>query len=254
MKKFKSLASTLIKKKNLVLTITVVTAISLGILTGCGAYTNSNAKGDPLMPSTTVESVVETEDETETTTQKPEETTTQKPDEAKDEKTERQNQDADPTEATTQETNDTKPSTQHTNQSTEPTTQAHVHNFKSETYYTTETQTIHHDAVTHTVHHDAITHQETTYTTETQDVEHSGYACSCCGSCYESRSAAQNCCGVGYSDWIWTTTETVQVPYTETVVDQAAYDETVTDKPAWDEKVEVQVAHTREVCSCGATK
>lgn len=248
------------KKKNLVITITVVTAISLGILTGCGAYTNSNAKGDPLMPSATVESVVETEDETETTTQKPEETTqkteettTQKPDEAKDEKTERQNQDADPTEATTtQQSNDTKPSTQPTNQSTEPTTQAHVHNFKPETYYTTETQTVHHDAVTHTVHHDAVTHQETKYKTDT--IERDGYMCDD-GAFFEDIDEAAAYCNeriLGYRSW--TQRETVQVPYTETVVDQAAYDETVTDKPAWDEKVEVQVAHTREVCSCGATK
>ena len=241
------------KKKNLVITITVVTAISLGILTGCGAYTNSNAKGDPLMPSATVESVVETEDETETTTQKPEETTTQKPDEAKDEKTERQNQDADPTEATTQQSDDTKPSTQHTNQSTEPTTQAHVHNFKPETYYTTETQTVHHDAVTHTVHHDAVTHQETKYKTET--IERGGYMCDD-GAFFEDEGVAAEYCsdhgGIGYCSW--KQTETVQVPYTETIIDQAAYDETVIDKPAWDEKVEVQVAHTRNVCSCGATK
>ena len=247
------------KKKNLVITITVVTAISLGILTGCGAYTNSNAKGDPLMTSATVESVVETEDETETTTQKPEETTqkpeettTQKPDEAKDEKTERQNQDADPTEATTQETNDTKPSTQPTNQSAEPTTQAHVHNFKPETYYTTETQTVHHDAVTHTVHHDAVTHQETKYKTET--IERDGYLCDD-GAFFEDAGEAAAYSVehlLGYCSW--KQTETVQVPYTETVVDQAAYDETVTDKPAWDETVEVQVPHTREVCSCGATK
>lgn len=244
------------KKKNLVITITVVTAISLGILTGCGAYTNSNAKGDPLMPSTTVESVVETEDETETTTQKPEETTTQKPDEAKDEKTERQNQDADPTEEADKETvhqsNDTKPSTHSTNQSTEPTTQAHVHNFKPETYYTTETQTVHHDAVTHTVHHDAVTHQETKYKTET--IERGGYLCDD-GAFFEDEGAAAAYADenlLGYCSW--KQTETVQVPYTETVVDQTAYDETVTDKPAWDETVEVQVAHTREVCSCGATK
>lgn len=49
-------------------------------------------------------------------------------------------------------------------------------------------------------------------------------------------------------------TETVQVPYTETVVDKPEWDETVVDKPAWDEEVEVQVAHTRKVCSCGATE
>ena len=49
----------------------------------------------------------------------------------------------------------------------------------------------------------------------------------------------------------------LQVPHTETVtvVDQEAWDETVVDTPAWDETVEVQVPHTRTVCSeCGATK
>lgn len=242
MKKFKSLASTHIRKIAILL---VISTLSSTILCSCGDDKNS----------TQIET--ETEDETETTTQKPEETTTQKPDEAKDEKTERQNQDADPTEATTtQQSNDTKPSTTpHASQSTEPTTQAHVHNFKPETYYTTETQTVHHDAVTHTVHHDAVTHQETvtTYTTETQKFNE----CRDCGATFDSDAAANdhmmNCEHYsGYTDYY----EPVQVPHTETVtvVDQAAYDETVTDKPAWDETVEVQVAHTREVCSCGATK
>ena len=230
MKKFKSLASTHIRKIAILL---VMSTLSSTILCSCGDDKNST--------------------QIETTTQKSEETTTQKPDEVKDEKTERQNQDADPTEATTQQSNDTKPSTQHTNQSTEPTTQAHVHNYnKTETYYTTETQTVHHDAKTHTVHHDAVTHQETKYKTET--IERDGYLCSD-GAFFTDEIAANEYCYehlLGYRSW--TQTETVQVPYTETVVDQAAYDETVTDKPAWDETVEVQVAHKREVCSCGATK
>lgn len=231
MKKFKSLASTHIRKIAILL---VISTLSSTILCSCGDDKNST----------------QIEEETE-------ETTTQKPDEVKDEKTERQNQDADPTEATTQETNDTKPSTQHTNQSTEPTTQAHVHNYnKTETYYTTETQTVHHDAKTHTVHHDAVTHQETTYTTETQTVETAGYMCSD-GAFFENEVDASNYANehlLGYWSDVKRETVTVQVPHTETVVDQEAYDETITDKPAWDEKVEVQVAHTREVCSCGATK
>lgn len=231
MKKFKSLASTHIRKIAILL---VISTLSSTILCSCGDDKNSTQ--------------IETMNGEET-----EEITTQKPDEAKDEKTECQNQDADPTEATTQETNDTKPSTQHTNQSTEPTTQAHVHNYnKTETYYTTETQTVHHDAKTHTVHHDAVTHQETKYKTET--IERSGYLCDD-GTFFENAVDAAKYSDehlVGYCSW--TQTETVQVPYTETVVDQEAYDETITDKPAWDEKVEVQVAHTREVCSCGATK
>ena len=227
MKKFKSLASTHIRKIAILL---VISTLSSTILCSCGDDKNST----------------QIEEETE-------ETTTQKPDEVKDEKTERQNQDADPTEATTQQSDDTKPSTQHTNQSAEPTTQAHVHNYnKTETYYTTETQTVHHDAKTHTVHHDAVTHQETKYKTET--IGRDGYLCGD-GTFFEDEVAAARYADehlLGYCSW--TQTETVQVPYTETVVDQAAYDETVTDKPAWDETVEVQVAHTREVCSCGATK
>lgn len=236
MKKFKSLASTHIRKIAILL---VISTLSSTILCSCGDDKNS------------------TQIETETTTQKPEETTTQKPDEVKDEKTESQKQDADPTEATTQQSNDTKPSTQHTNQSAEPTTQAHVHKFDSEeTYYTTETKTIHHDAVTHTVHHDAVTHQETTYTTETQTIETNGYMCSD-GAFFEDEGAAAAYADehlFGYWSDVKRETVTVQVPHTTTVVDQAAYDETVTDKPAWDEKVEVQVPHTRQVCSCGATK
>ena len=235
MKKFKSLASTHIRKIAILL---VISTLPSTILCSCGDDKNS----------TQIETMIEEETE---------ETTTQKPDEAKDEKTERQNQDADPTEEADKETahqsNDTKPSTQHTNQSAEPTTQAHVHNFKPETYYTTETQTVHHDAVTHTVHHDAVTHQETKYKTET--IERDGYMCDD-GAFFENEGVAAEYCsnhgGIGYCSW--KQTETVQVPYTETVVDQAAYDETVTDKPAWDEEVEVQVPHTREVCSCGATK
>ena len=230
MKKFKSLASTHIRKIAILL---VISTLSSTILCSCGDDKNS------------------TQIETETTTQKPEETTTQKPDEVKDEKTESQNKDADPTEATTQQSNDTKPSTQPTSQSTN-TEQAHVHNFKSETYYTTETQTVHHDAKTHTVHHDAVTHQETKYKTET--IEIAGYLCDD-GTFFEDAGEAASYSVehfLGYCSWV--KEETVQVPYTETVVDQAAYDETVTDKPAYDETVEVQVAHTREVCSCGATK
>lgn len=245
MKKFKSLASTHIRKIAILL---VISTLSSTILCSCGDDKNS----------TQIETM--NEDETETTTQKPEETTTQKPeetttqksDEVKDEKTERQNQDADPTEATTTQSDDAKPSTQPTTQATEPTTQAHVHNFKPETYYTTETKTVHHDAKTHIVHHDAVTHQETTYKTET--IERGGYRC-WDGAFFESEADAARYADehlLGYCSW--KQTETVQVPYTETVVDQAAYDETVVDQEAYDETVEVQVAHTRNVCSCGATK
>ena len=217
-KKFKSLASTHIRK---IAILFVISTLSSTILCSCGDDKNS----------TQIETMIEEETE-ETTTQKPDETetTTQKPDEAKTEQTERQNQDADPTEATaTHQSNDTKPST---------TRQEHVHKWSTETYYTTETQT---------VHHDAVTHQETTYTTETQLIERNGYLCDD-GAFFTDEIAANEYCYehlLGYCSWVKSETVTVQVPHTETVV----------DKPAWDETVEVQVAHTRNVCSeCGATK
>ena len=212
-KKFKSLASTHIRKMAILL---VISTLSSTILCSCGDDKNS----------TQIETMIEEETE-ETTTQKPDETetTTQKPDEAKTEQTERQNQDADPTEATTQ--------------PTQPTTeQAHVHTWKTETYYTTETQT---------VHHDAVTHQETTYTTETQTVETNGYFCDD-GASFENMADAARYADehlLGWYSGVKRETVEVQVPHTTTVV----------DKPAWDETVEVQVPHTRNVCSeCGATK
>ncbi len=215
MKKFKSLASTHIRKIAILL---VISTLSSTILCSCGDDKNS----------TQIETMIEEETE---------ETTTQKPDEAKDEKTERQSQDADSTEDTDKET--AQHSTQSsTTQSTKPTTeQGHVHNYKSETYYTTETQT---------VHHDAVTHQETTYTTETQTIETNGYFCDD-GAFFEDAGAAAAYSVehfIGYCSGVKRETVTVQVPHTTTVV----------DKPAWDEKVEVQVPHTRQVCSCGATK
>lgn len=95
MKKFKSLASTPIRKIAILL---VISTLSSTILCSCGDDKNS----------TQIETM--NEEETEATTQKPEETSTQKSDEAKDEKTERQNQDADSTEATTtHQSNDNKP-------------------------------------------------------------------------------------------------------------------------------------------------
>ena len=246
-KNFKSLASTHIKKSILLLVISSMSAL---MLCSCGNNEDSAS--------------IET-DVTEATTQTPTEATT--------EQTELENQDKDPTEATTQgttqqttQTPSTTGTTQtpgNTNQNTQtPTTEnpAHVHTWTTETYYTTETQVVHHDAVTHIVHHDAVTHQEqvTTYTTETQSVER--FMCCDCGATFDSASAADAHCMScehysGFTNY-YETVET-QVPHTETqtVVDQAAWDETVVDTPAWDETVEVQVPHTRTVCSeCGATK
>lgn len=245
-RKFKSLASTHIKKSILLLVISSMSAL---MLCSCGNNEDSAS--------------IET-DVTEATTQTPTEATS--------EQTELENQDKDPTEATTQQTTQstiqettTAPTTTQTTESTNP---GHVHTWTTETYYTTETQVVHHDAVTHTVHHDAVTHQETvtTYTTETTTVHHDGsYRCCGCGATFNSESAVIShcesnidCLAAGYVGTPgYDETVTVQVPHTETVtvVDQEAWDETVVDTPAWDETVEVQVPHTRSVCSeCGATK
>ena len=199
MKKFKSLASTHIRKIAILL---VISTLSSTILCSCGDDKNS----------TQIETMIEEETE---------ETTTQETSETKTEQTERQNQEADPTEDTTQ--------------STKPTTeQAHLHTWTTETYYTTETQTI---------HHDAVTHQETvtTYTTETQTIHHDAtngdYYCGGCGAHFTSESAASDHCANGSDECFC-----------------AGYSGHG-GSPAWDEKVEVQVPHTRTVCSkCGATK
>ena len=185
-------------KKNLVVTITIVTAISLSILTGCG--NTQTTSSDPLTtPSTTIEQTINMTDEA-TTTDTQEATTV----ESTTEQTELENQDKDPT----------------------------------------ETQTVHHDAVTHVVHHDAVTHT----------VHHDGYyTCNSCGATFTSPEAAgahgtnsMSCYTAGYSG---------SPGWDEEVVDTPAWDETVVDTPAWDETVEVQVPHTRSVCSeCGATK
>ena len=221
MKKFKSLASTHIRKIAILL---VISTLSSTILCSCDDDKNS----------TQIET--ETEDETDVTTQE----NTEKP--VKDTTTEQTvKQDADSTEEADKETahqsNDTKPSaTPHTSQSTN-TEQTHVHKFTQETYYTTETQT---------VHHDAVTHQETTYTTETQTIETDGYLCDD-GAFFTDEIAANEYCYehlLGYCSWTKRETVTVQVPHTTTVV----------DKPAWDEEVEGQVPHTRNVCSCGAVE
>lgn len=276
-KKFKSLASTLMKK-NLIVTITVVTAISLGILTGCGAYQQASA--DPLTNPTQIEQMVEDEhQETEASgdvSEKETQETTQEATETSSEQAERQNQDADHTE---QSHNDSKPSTE-TTESKPSTEQAHVHTWVTETRYKivhhdAKKNTVHHDSQTHVVHHDAVTHQETqtTYTTEYETVHHDGnYVCRGCGATFTSEADANahcmsnsvECAMGGWSGTAgWDEEVPVQVPHTETVtiVDQAAWDETVVDKAAWDETVvdheayDEQVPYTVTVCSeCGKEK
>ena len=279
----KKLASTLMKK-NLIVTITVVTAISLGILTGCGAVNQANA--DPLtQPTTQIEQTIETEnnyqeteasdDITETETQESTQESTQ---ETSEEQAELQNQDADPTEATTQQsgnqndTQSTSPTTQTQNPSAE---QQHTHTWVTETRY----RTVHHDAVyenqtiiDQAAYDETVVDQaawdETTYTTEEQQVWHEGEQIKYIefsdgtmipasdSAAWAAYSDAHPDCGYS-TTWVTTegyyTTEYVQVPHvvhhdavTHVVHhDAVTHVEKVMVKDAYDE----QVPYTVTVCS-----
>ena len=251
-------------KKNLIVTITVVTAISLGILTGCGAYQQASA--DPLtQPTTQIEQMVE--DERQDT-------------EASGDVSENGNQE------TTQESTE---STQES--STQEETQNE--NQDNTVSYHTETQTIHHDAVTHTeqqlvraawdetvvdqaawdetvVDKAAWDETVTTYTTETQTIHHKGQDCETCRDCgaqfTDHGAALSHIDSTDHSGLVsdttdgWDETVTVQVPHTEVVHHDAVthvvhhdavthvvhHDAeyktvTVVDREAWDETVYVQV-------------
>lgn len=267
----KKLASTLMKK-NLIVTFTVVTAISLGILTGCGAYQQANA--DPLtQPTTQIEQMVEDEhQENEASGDVSGNATQEATQETSSEQQELQNQDEDPIE-----NNDNKPNTE-TTDTTPSTEQAHVHTWTTETRYRTETQTIHHEAeynIVHhdaqTIHHPAETREETRYNTVHHDGTHhdADYYCRECGAHFTSDAAAsahidatEHTSGYeGSPAWDedgWDE----QVPYTVTVtVKEAwdevipAYDEKILVKDAWDETITTQVPYTVTVCSdCHAEK
>lgn len=250
-------------KKNLIVTITVVTAISLGILTGCGAHNLSN---DPLTNPTQIEQMVEDEHQ---------ET------EASGDVSGNATQDA--TQETTESTHES---------STESSTQEETQdeNQDNTVSYHTETQTVHHDAVTHTeqqlvraawdetvvdqaawdetvVDRTAWDETVTTYTNETQTIHHDGdFMCGDCGAHFTNWQDANNHClnnehfsGYDGTD-SWDETVTVQVPHTEVVhhdaVTRVVHHDAVThvvhhdaeyktvtvvDKEAWDEEVEVQV-------------
>jgi hypothetical protein len=197
----KKLASTLMKK-NLIVTITVVTALSLGILTGCGAVQHANA--DPLTNPTQIEQTVEDETETQ----------------------------------------DSSEATQETSESTQEVCE---HNWVEETYYTTEIQTVHHDAETTTVvDKEAYDEQVvdkaawdetvTTYTTETQTIHHDAVT----HTVHHDEVGHLEETDIHYDpmgyDCTW-----------EWVVDSPAWDEIVVDTPAWDEQVTVQIPHTSTV-------
>jgi len=244
-------------KKNLIVTFTVVTAISLGILTGCGAYQQASA--DPLtQPTTQIEQMVEDEHQDTEASGDVSENATQESTESTQEST-------------------TESSTQDENQN-------------NTVSYHTETQTVHHDAITHTeqqlvraawdetvvdqaawdetvVDKAAWDETITTYTNETQTIHHDGdYMCGDCGAHFTNWQDANNHCvnnehfsGYDGTD-PWDETVTVQVPHTEVVhhdavtrvvhhdaVTHVVHHEaeyktvTVVDKEAWDEEVEVQV-------------
>lgn len=257
------------KNKSLIVTITVVTALSLGILTGCGAYQQANA--DPLTNPTQIEQTIEIEDETET--QESTESTQESKDssettqETSTEQQELQNQDADPTEEShSHNDNDNKPTTTETTDSKPSTEQAHTHTWVTETRY----RTVHHDAVYENqtiidqaawdetvVDQAAWDETVTTYTTETHSIEMCH--CNCCGYCgtFDQMQAHMNsdinCAFAGFDTYYETVSE--QVPHTETVHHDAVTHVVHHDAVTHTEKVLVtdaydeQVPYTVEVCS-----
>lgn len=256
--RFKHLNVETMKNKSLIVTITVVTALSLGILTGCGAYQSSNS--DPLTNSTQIEQTSDTEGGE--STQEFSETTQETSQEATD----------------TNEIDTTKPSSESEEPTEDNQETAHVHSWETKTIteYTTETVTVvdkpawdepaydetayreettivHHDAVTHIVHHDA----------EYGMVEADGFQCDCgnfqdhyfdCPVCHGGTTA------VGYVYGL------IKEAYDEVVVDQAAWDETVTTQVPYTIHHDAvhheaqthtelqQVPHTREITVCSVCK
>lgn len=266
------------KNKSLIVTITVVTALSLGILTGCGAYQQANA--DPLTNPTQIEQTIEIEDETETqdSTESTQETTQESSEATQEtftEQQELQNQDADPTEQSHShnDNNDNKPNTTETTDSKPSTEQAHTHTWVTETRY----RTVHHDAVYENktiidqaawdetvVDQAAWDETVTTYTTETQTIHHDGdYTCRGCGAHFTTEDAINNHCtqdiNCAFAGWTgspgWDETVEVQVPHTETVHHDAVTHVVHHDAVTHTEKVLVtdaydeQVPYTVEVCS-----
>ena len=228
------------KNKSLIVTITVVTALSLGILTGCGAYQSSNS--DPLTNSTQIEQSIDAEGE---------------------------DKEAEENSSKAQETCE--------------------HNWVEETYYTTETQVVHHDAETITIVDkeawdeqvvdkaawdetvvDQAAYDETTYTTETTWIHHDEEG-------HWETPIIQDDDGWhegGEDYWVvdkaaWDEEVTTQVPHTthhDAVTHVVHHDATyktvhhdavthTEHRDAYDEEVEVQVPHTIERCTeCGEEK
>ncbi len=239
-------------KKNLIVTFTVVTAISLGILTGCGAH-QATTSNDPLTNPTQIEQMVEEDGSSETTDAT---TQTSKKEEAPNETTQ----------------TDKENTCEHT--------------WETVTEYTTEIQLVHHDEETKTIvdkeawdeevkiqvphitHHEAVTHV-VHHEEQWGNIEASGFQCDCghfepvyyfdCPVCHGGTSSNGTIYGKISDAW------------DETVVDQTAYDETTYTTEtqiihheaqthtetiaAYDEEVEVQVPHTVERCTeCGEEK
>lgn len=269
------------KNKSLIVTITVVTALSLGILTGCGAYQQANA--DPLTNPTQIEQTIEIEDETETqesteSTQEATQESSEATQETSTEQQELQNQDADPTE---QSHNDNKPNNIETTDSKPSTEQAHTHTWVTETRY----RTVHHDAVyenktiidqaawDETVV-DQAAWDETTYTTEEQQVWHDGESIKYYKfddgtlipvsdpAAIEAYINAHPECGYGVTVITtegYYTTEYVQVPHVvhhDAVTHVVHHDAvTHTEKVLVTDAYDEQVPYTVTVCSeCGKEK
>lgn len=237
--RFKSLKN----KSKKYYTLLISLALSISILSGCSNNSDSSDKAEAK--ETTTEQITEADSEMiETSSKKDDKTESNKKTtetsttESKNEKNKKQTT----TEvATTEVTTEASKPTTEAPKTTEVAAPVHTHTWTTETYYTTETQTIHHDPITHT-------EEQTTYTEE--EYGRHVYCCDCgrvfdlddpalFDHIYECPSHGSGCTGVKY--------ETRMVPHTTTV--------TIVDQEAYDEVVEVQVEHTRTVCSeCGATK
>ncbi len=235
----------------------LVFVLSGCILDEEATVTDTNAETTEETTVETTEEETEDDKETEESVDKEEDnqdketTASEKKENTEEEKAE--------TEEATEEKVETKPATSEKKEEAQATTQTTTQPASSDTTLETpventtptpETPAVHeHNWVAETIHHEAVTHTETqtTYTTETQTIHHDGdYWCNTCGAHFSSAAEASahcdsdiNCYMNGYSgNGGWDETVTVQVPHTETV--------TITDKAAWDEVI--------YRCSCGATK
>jgi hypothetical protein len=315
------------KKRNIIIAAIALVVLIGGTIAGICIFNSKNKKDDKSAESgtgdnTKVEATTDltTEDVAISTTEKITENTTEKSTYLTIEKTTENTTENKPIGTESADTSDRNTTEKVTETITEKLAednsgeQTHVHNWKTETYYSVEKKTVHHDEVSHVVHHDAVTHtEEQTHWVNYTDLgiyelpgcdleasecpcpgHHDGcWVCHYCGQTFPTVAAINRhyeeiermeidniathedlgngmhrytykdmelqasieehlCWGYqGSSGW----DDQKLVTETVTVVDKEAYDETIVDNPAWDEIVEMEVPHTREVCSeCGAVR